>query len=146
MASITISQIEPLINYFNEKLLTLHKTNRKTISKHLDLSEISNVLGRKVISESEITHQDYRRIMKNPVYNFHYCLEHFSLKSQDTVILSNDEFEFGHQVSPVCDENKMYYLKFYDFLMLDYDDISLDQIKAILDKKCVPEDHLFYFF
>ena len=146
LAFINIGQIDSLINYFKQTLLKLNKNNHTKISKTLHLSEISEVLGKKIASVSEITRQDYQKIMKNPVYNFHYCLEHFSLKSRDTVIQSNNDFELGYQESPVCDENKMYYLKFYDFLMLDYDDMLLDDIKSILNKTCVSEDHLFYIF
>lgn len=56
----------------------------------------------------------------------------FKTQYNDHPLLANADYEYGWQESPLCHDNKMYYLKFYDLLMLDYDEITYDQLIVIL--------------
>jgi hypothetical protein len=42
------------------------------------------------------------------------------------------DYEYGWQESALCLDGKLYYLKFYDFLMLDYDKLTLEEVLAKL--------------
>lgn len=43
------------------------------------------------------------------------------------------DYEYGWQESSLCLEGKLYYLKFYDFLMLDYDKLTLAEVMQKLE-------------
>ena len=52
---------------------------------------------------------------------------------RDHPIKSTMDYEYGWQESPLCEHNKLYYLKFYDLLMLDYDEMTYEEVIAILE-------------
>lgn len=51
---------------------------------------------------------------------------------KDHPIEATMDYEYGWQDSPLCQDSRMSYLKFYDLLMLDYDELSYDEVIAIL--------------
>jgi len=65
----------------------------------------------------------------------------FNNAYMDHPISSNMDHEYGWQESSLCQDWKMYYVKFYDLLMLDYDDLSYDEVIAILE----PMKNSYYF-
>lgn len=44
----------------------------------------------------------------------------------------NIDYEHGYQESDLFEDNKMYYLKFYDFLMIDFDKVSINHVREKL--------------
>ena len=65
----------------------------------------------------------------------------FKTQYNDHPLLANVDYEYGWQESPLCTDNKMYYLKFYELLMLDYDEITHDELIQILT--AFGDDHYF---
>jgi hypothetical protein len=47
---------------------------------------------------------------------------------RDHPLENTSEYEYGWQESPLCLDGKLYYLKFYDLLVLDYDDLSYEEL------------------
>lgn len=57
----------------------------------------------------------------------------FNLRPVDHPLEATIDYEYGYQDSDLCKDNKMYYLKLYDLMMLDYDDIDYDHMLNILE-------------
>ena len=142
------SDIDTILNYFDHQLLQLSsKKKNQILSNKLDFQEITKVLKKPIDSIDQLTRVDYYRLSTHPKYNFSFCLNHFNLINQDHVIESNPYYEHGYQSSDLSKDNKLYYLKFYDFMMIDYDKISLDEIISILENHYRDEDQvLFYIY
>ena len=68
----------------------------------------------------------------------------FNIKYVDYPIESNTDYEYGYQLSDVCVDGKMYYLKFYNLLMIDYDGICYDELIKRLEP--YREHHLFRIY
>lgn len=49
-------------------------------------------------------------------------------------IISMEEWEYGYQESDIFENNKMYYLKFYNMMMLDFDGFELNELLDHLKK------------
>lgn len=132
LLQLTRQEAETVISHFNKILLPVSNIISKQLVEHLDFSELSTILGREINHQNDITRGDYYRLVNNPKYNFTYCLSHFNIRCKDTIIKTSSDYELGYQDSELCQDNKLYYLKFYDFMMIDYDNIDLDEIKQYL--------------
>ncbi len=132
LSELTYLETITIVDHFNKYLLPLSEKRRNNINEKLDLDKLSKILQRPINRLEDLTRNDYYLISNNPKYNFSYCLSHFNLLKRDQVINQSIDYEYGYQVSELCRDNKMYYLKFYDFLTLDYDGITLEEIKVIL--------------
>jgi len=66
----------------------------------------------------------------------------FNFRSSDHPLHGDIDYEYGYQDSDLCKDGKMYYLKFYDLMMLDYDGITYEQLLEILE----PYADLMYFY
>ena len=88
------------------------------------IKQINDRLHRSITSLDDLSVRDYRFLIKTPD-RFHLIPIDFPLKCEE-------EYEYGYQQSTHCANGKMYYLKFYNLMMLDYDAISLDQLKQKL--------------
>ena len=98
----------------------------------LSLDMMRSLLKRDCLKDySELSVHDYD-IINN-------ILQKFTLRSHDVPLKITDEYEYGYQYSKLCQDEKMNYLKFFNLLMVDYDNISLDIIKSYLDK--YPQDY-----
>ena len=114
-----------------------------------ELSKLINTLkGRQLLSPIQLdeiinrwTIDQLRKILKKPELQyqdltaFHYRLlmtNKFQFKSVDHPIENTVDYEFGWQTSPLCPDGKMYYLKFYDLMMIDFDGLTLDELKVRL--------------
>lgn len=58
----------------------------------------------------------------------------FTLDYKDIPLLSNIDYEYGWQKSDICPDGKFYYLKFYDLMMLDYDNVTYSELIKILEE------------
>ncbi len=65
--------------------------------------------------------------MKNP--------SRFYIVPKEIPEICTDNFEIGYQISKYCEGDRMKYIKFYSLMMLDYDGIDLDNLKALLQRK-----------
>ena len=127
------SEVKKIISYFNNNLLALSDYRRDKMS-NLNLDKLSIFLDKKITSLTDITRMDYYKINNSPEYNFINSLKMFNLKTHDYIIESKIDYEYGYQTSELCEMNRLYYIKFYEFLVLDYDNIRLSEIEDLL--KC----------
>lgn len=135
-----------IINYFNKELFPLCQTHMDNL-EGVNIEELSTILEKPINSLTDITRNDYYKLVINPKYNFNYCLSHFYLKPKDTIILSNSEYEYGYQESELCENNRMYYLKFYNLMVIDYDNITLDEVyEKINNYFGDPDIYCFYVY
>ena len=59
-------------------------------------------------------------------------IDKFNLRPNDHPIISNIDYEYGYQDSELCLNNRLYYLKLYDLMMIDYDDIDYQEVIKLL--------------
>jgi len=58
----------------------------------------------------------------------------FNIKINETPIEVTKDYEYGIQESDLCENRQMYYIKFFDLMMLDYDHKDIGKIKKCLDR------------
>jgi hypothetical protein len=93
----------------------------------LPQDQVKEILKREVVIE-EMTRFDLSRVM-NVLQNRHQLAP----KVYNHPISSNIEYEYGWQESDKCPDGRMYYLVYYNLLMIDIDgsiDISEFEIKV----------------
>ena len=145
-----IKQIDNL-NYSETKLIIdkLH-TKLKIINfgNEIGIKNLSILLNKKINSINDLTRKDYNNIIFNPNINFNHCLDNLHLIfKKEKIIERYLDYEYGEQDTEICENNTMKFLKFYDFLMLDYDNINENQLDNILtNSELNLENHLFYIY
>jgi hypothetical protein len=95
-----------------------------SLERNYTLDEINILLKTEYKSFYEITFSQYYIIKSSN--------NKFNLFSNDYPILSNIDFELGIQYSKLCPDFKMFYLKFYELMMIDIDGQSLEDVKKKL--------------
>lgn len=99
--------------------------NQKITSKQQKLlrmfpkEQINIILKRDVVFE-DVTRFELGRIMN--ILQNHQAL---CPKVYNHPIISTDEYEYGWQESNKCPDGKLYYIVYYDFLMVDIDNSEL---------------------
>jgi hypothetical protein len=94
-----------------------HKLQLRFIqSMFPSLDDVAIRLRRPIKSWEELSIRDYKFLLKSP--------DRFHLVPKDHPMEIHEAYEFGWQESDYCHDGKMYYLKFYEFMMMDFDSIS----------------------
>ena len=122
---------------------------KNLILPNLTWGDISKSLGRTVISLGQLRNSDLKRLLQShPKIHLGYSLENFRLRPLDQPLISNSDWEYGIQTRQISKRNvtgttsepssvstnssvitwKMQYLKFYQWLMMDFDDITLSEL------------------
>lgn len=103
-------------------ILIMNKFTEDDINKLLkkDTKKDTNYKDDNKKDLSIISQYDAELILKGPEKFVPWIKEH--------PILSEEEWEFGYQESTLFKDEKMYYLKFYNMMMLDYDNFTLDEL------------------
>ena len=106
--------------------------SRKKISEdaaakfsQLSLTDVSNKVRRDITDVSELTLTDMKRF---------FAPSRFSLFSIDMPLVVNEDYEYGKQESTLCEGGYMYYLRFFNLAMVDYDTQDLSTIEKLLSK------------
>ena len=122
-------------------ILSLEKKSPCSVAKFMKIIDVYRIkenierkLGRPM-KDGPVTILEAMIILRPP--------EEFSLWSKEIPIKSLDEYEFGWQTSEYCKDGKMYYLKFYNLLMMDFDDITLELLESKLE---IMEDFRFRIY
>lgn len=124
-----------LIAYLkNRKSLTLKQ--KQYIEGLYDLDYINKFFKSSFDSYDELKYYHVKRLLNDP--------NKFSIVSLEKPIVSTDDFEYGYQDSPLCENDKMYYIKYYDLMMLDYDDMGYNDIVEKLSS--YRETHYFHIY
>ncbi len=103
-----------------------------------DLKRISVLLRKNILKFTELTLRDFSYLIRTP--------EKFRLVSKEYPLYSHTLFEFGYQDSKHCKDDKLYYLKFYSMLMIDFDDIKLDQVVDKLNSMVQQNSFVFRIY
>jgi hypothetical protein len=90
------------------------------------LDDVAIRLRRPIKTWEELSIRDYKFLMKSP--------DRFHLVPKDHPLDIQSAYEFGWQESDYCHDGKMYYLKFYEFMMMDFDSITRDNLVDRLSK------------
>ena len=116
-------------SYNDYKKYILHKF----IFPYFTFNKICDVLKKKITSIDEITNEDYKKLTyHNPIINFDTKLDKFNIQVNETTIEHTPDFEIGFQYSELCRDNKLFYIRFYEYVMIDYDNIDYKFIKKRL--------------
>lgn len=123
--STTTTEAQKQIRFLiGSQKITLKQQN---LVRSLPKDEINKVLKRDVIIE-ELTRFELQRIM-NTLYNRHAL----GAKVYNHPIISTGNYEYGWQESSKCPDGKLYYIVFYDLLMIDLDtNIDVSMIQSLL--------------
>lgn len=119
------NQLDKVRHHFPEIKL-VNEYLKKNSQKYIKLVE------KKKFNELRLI--DYNLLInENPNVNFEKCLEKIP-KIKEVVLKYTSDYEHGYQINENFNENKMYYLKFYDMLMIDYDNKNIEELHKLLDK------------
>lgn len=142
--------IDNLTNFDMHKIIVNLNSSIKLNKKQLDLikhhfpdtkimNEYLKKNSQKYIQHSNKKYSDLRLIdynlliNENPDVNFEKCLQKVH-KIREFIIDYNPDYEYGYQITDKFEDHKMYYLKFYDMLMIDYDNKNIEELHKLLDK------------
>ena len=105
----------------------------KLIQSLYSMERINQKLKTEFTEYKQLNHWHIKRLLTTP--------SKFNLRPKDHPIHCEMDYEYGYQESTLCDQNKLYYLKFYDLMMLDYDNVTYNN----LIDKLRPYKELMYF-
>ena len=108
-----------------KKYIPVHTMFYTMILKRFSTKEITMML-KKDNDNFNMTQHEAELIMKPP--------NKFNLWIKEHPIISNEEWEYGYQESGLFENSQMYYLKFYNMMMLDFDNFELDELLDHLKK------------
>lgn len=133
---------------------TLNKSDNEIIIETLTSKQITRVIN-KLLGAQPLSIPQIMLIMKDwplekineifktsftdyrPLRNYHMRIlykDRFNVRCLDHPIENSPDYEYGWQESDLCQDGKLYYLKFYNMMMLDYDGIDFDTLIEKLDK------------
>lgn len=117
-SAVTTSQAQKQIRFLmgNQKITI----KQQKIARSFPKNEIDTILHKNVIIE-DMTRFELMRVM-NTLQNRHNLCP----KVYNHPIISTTEYEYGWQESDKCPDNKMYYIVYYDLLMVDIDGREMD--------------------
>jgi len=126
----TLHQIIEFIN--NNKPISISAISILNKS-NITIENINNILNTEYTNYNELTHGNFNRICFNfPNINLDYVINRFNIVSNDTVLEYNTEWEYGYQISDKCVNDKLYYLKFYNLIMIDFDNKDYEKINTLM--------------
>jgi hypothetical protein len=90
------------------------------------LDEVSGRLNRQIKSWEDLSSRDFKILLRSP--------ERFHLVPKDHPVKITTDYEVGWQETELCKDGRMEYLKFYDFMMLDFDGILREELSRRLSQ------------
>jgi hypothetical protein len=115
------------------------KTDLKIVTEQYPLEVVNEVLSKNRPNDRPIT--EYTGLNHGQVQLILGYKRRFKTQYQDHPLVANADYEYGWQESTLCQDNRMYYLKFYDLMMLDYDNITYEELLEIVQPQLT--DHYF---
>lgn len=117
-----------------EKKIKLSKEQLSIIKKIFSIQDIINILD--IHFYEDLRLYDLRKLVK---YNSNISLMNMindktNIPCKKTKVLKHTfDYEYGIQDSKACLNNEMYYIKFFNIMVLDFDNFNLQEILSILD-------------
>ena len=140
--NLSLHRIIDFINY-NKPI----SNNAINILKEHDISikTINDILNTDYKYYYELTMGNFNRIsFKFPNINLEFVINKFQIIPKDFILEYTNEWEYGYQISEKCIDDKLYYLKFYNLVMIDFDNKDYEKINILMknfieliDKKAV---------
>ncbi len=99
----------------------LTKEELEIIEKLFTPEEVVNICSKKV---DQLCMNDLKKLLRyNANISFNIMINDASNipKNKNHILQATDSYEYGIQESKCCHNNEMFYIKFYDMMMLDYD-------------------------
>lgn len=87
--------------------------------KSMNSTLVNNILSKSNKCINDLTFEDIDNI---------FSVTNAIVKNKDVPIISNELWEYGYQHSKLCKDNKLYYIKFFNMLMIDYDNSFCDSV------------------
>ena len=142
---LTNKECQRILNYYNYNKPMTEKQIEKIKELIPNEEKVIQLVGK---GYNDLINGNWKKLIKqNLDLNFKITLNRFCIYPEDYVINANTEIEYGYQYSEKCEDNKLYYLKFYKFCMIDYDNISLIELKRKLYKILkISPTLLFYIY
>lgn len=94
------------------------------LAENWPLEKLNRIFKSTFTDHSQLTKYHYDILMTN----------RFNKRCLDHPLENTPDYEYGWQEQEVCADGKLYYLKFYNLMMLDYDGFTLEQLKLALSK------------
>jgi hypothetical protein len=135
-----------LTKYMEQNIL-LNEDEYNIISNFFTISEINNTLKRIIMTYNDLRMYDLRKLLRyNPYLSFNIMIDDKKNipKNNVKILAYTNQFEYGIQESKSCLNKQMYYIRFYDMLILDYDNINYEQLIDILSK--YSDNYLFRIY
>jgi hypothetical protein len=141
--------------FFNDVITTLEELNKRKITKlikrlkdHQIISQIKQIETSKFYTIdriNEIFNKEFKDYSELTEYYYGALMDYkIRVVCKDHPLENTIDYEYGYNDSPLCEDGKLYYLKFYELLVLDYDGIPLDEVLNRLQEK--KYDCLFYIY
>jgi len=89
-----------------------------------DIKFYTKMIGRDINGLEELTVYEYNNLLTRQ--------NKFTMRSVDIILEHTEEYEYGYQFSNLCKNNKLYYIKFNELMMLDYDGCTLEEVEKYL--------------
>ena len=140
--NLSLHRIIDFINY--NKPISNNAIN--TLKKHnISIKTINDILNTDYKYYYELTIGNFNRIsFKFPNINLEFVINKFQIIPKDFILEYTTEWEYGYQISEKCINDKLYYLKFYNLVMIDFDNKDYEKINILMknfieliDKKAV---------
>ena len=140
--NLSLHRIIDFINY--NKPISNNAIN--TLKEHnISIKTINDILNTDYKYYYELTMGNFNRIsFKFPNINLEFVINKFQIIPKDFILEYTNEWEYGYQISEKCIDDKLYYLKFYNLVMIDFDNKDYEKINILMknfieliDKKAV---------
>lgn len=130
------------IEIFFSKYRKISKKEAEIIKNNFHPKELNKLF--KFSKYENITHFNFKKIVKyRPILFLDNLLNNIPINKNFAVNQTVD-YEYGFQETSCCEDNKMYYIKFYNMLMLDFDNIMYDELISKLSP--YKDDFLFRIY
>jgi hypothetical protein len=140
----TLHQIIDFIN--NNKPISISAISILN-KNNITIENINNILKTEYKNYNELTYGNFNRICFNfPNINLDYVINRFNIVSNDTVLEYNTDWEYGYQISDKCVNDKLYYLKFYNLVMIDFDNKDYEKINILMKNFIELIDNIAVFY
>lgn len=137
-------EYKEIVKSLQQKIKIDEKTIRY-IKNNFELDYLKNLFNNDFNYE-DLTLYHLNKLFKyNPDTSFNKLINiKKNYRCSNKIITFSDKYEFGIQKSYSCENNEMYYIKFYDMLMLDYDHITFEKLMSYLSP--FKEEYLFKIY
>lgn len=133
--SITYKKYYQITTYI-EKKIKLNEEELNYIKENFTIEQLVDLID--VYNYEDIRLYDIRRLIKtNTDLNLLNMInDRSNIPMNKTKVLKHTvDYEYGIQESKYCLNKEMYYVKYFDIMMLDYDNKTLEEIYLLLDKR-----------